>query len=74
MSNETLTPMMTTSQLAAELGIGREAARRLMQETRGVITLPALNGTGKNETRRMPRKVFEALLSQRSKPQTKGRR
>jgi hypothetical protein len=65
--------MLTTNQLAAELGIGREAARKLMLTTRGVITLPALNGTGKNETRRMPRKVFEALLIQRSKPLQKGR-
>jgi hypothetical protein len=60
--------MLTTSEVAAELCIGREAARKLMQNTRGVVTLPPLNGTGKNETRRMPRAVFEALLAQRSKP------
>jgi hypothetical protein len=69
-------PMLTTSEVAAELRIGREAARKLMQNTRGVVTLPALNGTGKNETRRMPRRIFEALLIQRCKPQptTKGGR
>jgi hypothetical protein len=68
--------MLTTSEVAAELRIGREAARKLMQNTRGVVTLPPLNGIGKNATRRMPRKVLEALLIQRSKPQptTKGGR
>jgi len=66
--------MLTTSEVAAELCIGREAARRLMQNTRGVITLPPLNGKGKNETRRMPRPIFEALLAQRSKPQQGGRK
>jgi hypothetical protein len=66
--------MLTTSQVAAELAIGREAARQLMLATRGVVTLPALNGTGKNALRRMPRKVFEALLVQRSKPQQGGRK
>ena len=63
--------MLTTNELAAELRIGREAARKLMQQTRGVVSLPALNGSGKNQTRRMPRKVLEALLVQRSKPQQK---
>lgn len=63
--------MLTTSEVAAELRIGREAARKLMQKTRGVVTLPTLNGTGQNETRRMPRRVLEALLVQRSKPQQK---
>jgi hypothetical protein len=66
--------MLTTSEVAAELCIGREAARKLMQNTRGVITLPPLNGKGKKETRRMPRQVFEALLVQRSKPQQGGRK
>ena len=66
--------MLTTVELAAHLRIGREAARKLMQNTRGVVTLPPLNGTGKNETRRMPRPVFEALLAQRGKPQQGGRK
>ena len=66
-----LADILTTNQLAAELGIGRETARKLMIVTRGVVTLPTLNGTGKNETRRMPRRVLEALLVQRSKPQQK---
>jgi hypothetical protein len=66
--------MLTTSEVAAELCIGREAARKLMLTTRGVITLPPLNGRGKNETRRMPRPVFEALLAHRSKPQQGGRK
>ena len=64
-----LSAMLTTGELAAELCIGREAARKLMQNTRGVVTLPPLNGKGKNETRRMPRPVLEALLAQRSKSQ-----
>lgn len=66
--------MLTTSEVAAQLCIGREAARKLMQNTRGVITLPPINGTGKNATRRMPLAVFEALLAQRSKPQQGGRK
>jgi transposase len=61
-------PMLTTREVAAALGIGRESARKLMQQTRGVITLPALHGRGKNSTRRMPRAVLEALL------RTKGTR
>jgi len=65
-----LSPMLTTSEVAAELCIGREAARKLMQKTDGVITLPPINGNGKNSTRRMPVAVFEALLAQRSKPRT----
>ena len=69
-----LSPMLTTVEVAAKLRIGREAARKLMQNTRGVVTLPPLNGKGKNETRRMPRPVFEALLAQRSKPQQGGRK
>ena len=69
-----LSAMLTTSELAAELCIGREAARKLMQNTRGVVTLPPLNGTGKNATRRMPRPVFEALLAHRSQPQQGGRK
>jgi hypothetical protein len=69
MSNE----MLTTVELAARLCIGRETARRLMQATKGVVTLPQLNGTGKNATRRMPIAVFNALLVQRSKP-AKGKR
>lgn len=66
--------MLTTLELSAVLSIGREAARKLMQTTRGVITLPALNGTGKNACRRMPRTVFESLLIQRSKPTQKAGR
>jgi hypothetical protein len=59
-------PMLTTVELAAHLRIGREAARKLMQNTRGVITLPPIHGNGKKQTRRMPLAVFEALLAQRS--------
>jgi len=69
-----LKPMLTTSEVAAELSIGRESARKIMQNTRGVVTLPPINGTGKNETRRMPLAVFEALLAQRSKQQQGGRK
>ena len=65
--------MLTTSEVAAQLRIGREAARKLMQKTRGVITLPPLNGSGKNETRRMPKAVFDSLLAQRSNQLRKAR-
>lgn len=57
--------MLSTADLAAALNIGREAARRLMMTTRGVVTLPSFNGTGANKTRRMPRAVLEALLAKR---------
>jgi hypothetical protein len=60
--NDMSDAMLTTNELAARLGIGREAARKLMQNTTGVITLPPVNGTGKNETRRMPGNVFEQLV------------
>lgn len=56
--------MMTTRELAQALNIGREAARRLMKTTRGVLILPPLTGKGKNVTRRMPRAVFERLLAE----------
>jgi hypothetical protein len=59
---------MTTNEVAEALGIKREAARVLMTKTRGVVTLPALNGTGKKATRRMPRTVLEALLIDRARP------
>jgi len=57
--------MLSTADLAAALNIGREAARRLMMTTRGVVTLPPLGGKGNNKTRRMPRAVLESLLSRR---------
>ena len=59
--------MLTTRELAVRLGIGREAARKVMDKTKGVITLPPVNGTGKNKIRRMPERVFEALLIRLSK-------
>lgn len=59
--------MMTTAELATALNIGREAARRLMQTTRGVVTLPPVNGKGRNVTRRMPRAVFESLLARKGR-------
>jgi len=59
--------MLTTRELGVRLGIGREAARKVMEKTRGVITLPPVNGTGKKKTRRMPEKVFDALLVKLSK-------
>jgi hypothetical protein len=37
-----------------------------MKRTRGVIVLPALNGTGQRQTRRMPRAVLEYLLASRT--------
>ena len=63
---------VNTNELAATLGIGREAARLLMKKTRGAVTLPALNGTGKRETRRMPRKVLGALIVARAKNSVSG--
>ena len=56
---------LTTNELAAALGIGRESARLLMKKTRGVIVLPPLNGTGQRQTRRMPRAVLESLTANR---------
>lgn len=58
---------LKTNDVAAALGISHEAARLLMKRTRGVIVLPASNGTGQRQTRRMPRAVLEALLIQRTK-------
>jgi hypothetical protein len=58
---------VTTNEVAAILGIGREAARVLMKKTRGVVVLPALNGAGKRATRRMPRKILDTLLVQRGR-------
>jgi hypothetical protein len=55
--------MLSTADLATALSIGREAARRLMEKTPGVITLPTINGNGKNQCRRMPRKVFDAFVN-----------
>ena len=63
--------LLKTNEVAAALGIGRESARLLMQKTRGVVVLPALNGTGQRQTRRMPRTVLDALIAQRSRPATK---
>jgi hypothetical protein len=60
--------LLSTNEVAAALGIGREAARLLMKRTRGVVVLPAINGTGKRETRRMPRKVLKALMARMSTP------
>jgi len=62
-----LNEFVTTKDLAAALGIGREAARILMKRTKGVIALPALSGMGQRVTRRMPRKALEALLVARAK-------
>lgn len=62
--------LLSTKEVAAALGIGREAARLLMAKTRGVVTLPALNGTGKRATRRMPRKILESLLVQSGRTNT----
>jgi hypothetical protein len=62
-----LSEFLKTSEVAAALGISREATRLLMKKTRGVIVLPPLNGTGQRQTRRMPRAVLEALLIQRTK-------
>ena len=61
-------PMLTTREVAVRLGIGREAARRLMQQTKGVITLPRINGEGKNATRRMPESVLNAIMLRNAKP------
>jgi hypothetical protein len=58
---------ITTDELAAALGIGREAARLLMKKTPGVVTLPSLNGKGQRQVRRMPKNVFEAFLVRRGK-------
>jgi hypothetical protein len=58
---------VSTNELAAAIGISGESARLLMKRTRGVVVLPAINGTGQPQTRRMPRAVLEALLIQRSK-------
>jgi hypothetical protein len=58
--------MLTTREVAVRLGIGREAARKIMSTTKGVITLPPVNGTGKNATRRMPERVLEALVAKHS--------
>jgi hypothetical protein len=62
-----MSEFINTKELAEALNISIEAARLLMRKTRGVVTLPALNGTGQRATRRMPRKVLEALLVARSK-------
>ncbi len=62
---------LTTNEVAAALAISRESSRLLMKETRGVIVLPALNGNGRRQTRRMPRGVLEALLIQKTQPATK---
>jgi hypothetical protein len=59
--------MLTTNELAVRL----DAARKLMQNTRGVISLPPMNGEEKNATRG---KIYEALLVQRSNPEKKGGR
>jgi hypothetical protein len=56
---------LTTNQVAAILRISRDAARLLMKKTPGVVTLPVLGGTGRRETRRMPRNVLERLILQR---------
>lgn len=58
---------VNTKELASALGISREAARLLMKKTRGVVTLPALNGDGIRETRRMPLKVLDALIVSRGR-------
>jgi len=58
--------LLSTNEVAAALGIGREAARLLMKKTRGVVVLPSLNGAGMRKTRKMPRKVLEALLARMS--------
>ena len=57
--------LLTTKEVAEALSISTEAARLLMKKTRGVIVLPALNGTGERETRRVPRRVLEALVVSR---------
>jgi hypothetical protein len=49
----TVDDFTTTNKLAA-LGIGREAARLLMKKTPDAVVLPALNGIGQPQTRRMP--------------------
>jgi hypothetical protein len=64
-------PMLSPRQLASELCVGRKTARTLMDGTRRVITLSLGR---KNSLRRMPRKVFEELLIQRSKPVAKAGR
>ena len=64
-----MSEFLKTNEVATALGIGREAARRLMKRTREVIVLPPLNGTGQRQTRRMPRAVLESLLvTRRNKP------
>lgn len=65
--NRTLKDLLNTKEVAEALGIKREAARILMTKTRGVVTLPAINGSGKRETRRMPRKVLDSLIVQRGR-------
>ena len=57
---------LSTSEVAAALGISVESARLLMKQTRGVIVLPPLNGKGQRQTRRMPRAVLESLLASRA--------
>jgi hypothetical protein len=64
--------MLSTKKLAARLGISREAARKIMVKTKGVITLPTINGSGTNATRRMPEAVYQSLLVRHSKPTKKG--
>jgi hypothetical protein len=57
---------LKTNEVAAFLGIRREAARLLMKKTRGVVILPPVHGTGQRQTRRMPRTVLDALIVHRS--------
>ncbi len=63
--------LLTTNEVAEALSIGLESARLLMKKTRGVVTLPALNGTGQRQVRRMPRAVLESLLSARARVPSK---